>query len=88
MRFVEHWPERCQACARVFAAWESVDAAKPWRQQVAELPPIAVRVSEHRLHAVCCPRRVRKFRRVGAQLDLSARRQIPPRAEIIALRGG
>ena len=52
---VEHWPERCQACARVFAEWELVDAAKPWRQQVAELPPIAVRVSEHRLHAVRCP---------------------------------
>ena len=52
---VEHWPERCQACARVFAARELVDAAEPWRYQVAELPLIAVRVSEHRLHAVCCP---------------------------------
>src|SRR5918995_2721150 len=52
---VEHWPERCLACARPFAEWEQVDAAEPWRQQVAELPPIAVRVSEHRLHAVCCP---------------------------------
>jgi transposase len=52
---VEHWPERCRSCARVFAKWEQVDAAKPWRQQVAELPPIAVRVTEHRLHAVCCP---------------------------------
>src|ERR671918_1017997 len=52
---VEHWPERCLACARLFAEWDLVDAAEPWRQQVAELPPIAVRVSEHRLHAVCCP---------------------------------
>jgi transposase len=52
---IEHWPERCQACARVFAARELVDGAEPWRHQVAELPPIAVRVSEHRLHAVCCP---------------------------------
>jgi transposase len=52
---VEHWPERCQACARVFAARELVDWAEPWRHQVAELPLIAVRVSEHRLHAVCCP---------------------------------
>ena len=25
------------------------------RRQVAELPPIAVRVTEHRLHRVCCP---------------------------------
>jgi transposase len=52
---VEYWPDRCQACARVFAEWELVDAAKPWQQQVAELPPTAVRVTEHRLHAVCCP---------------------------------
>jgi transposase len=52
---VEHWPERCGSCAHVFAEPERVDAVEPWRHQVAELPPIAVRVSEHRLHGVCCP---------------------------------
>jgi transposase len=52
---VEHWPKRCRSCAHVFDELERVDAAEPWRHQVAELPPIAVRVSEHRLHAVCCP---------------------------------
>ena len=52
---VEYWPERCRACAHVFAARELVDAVEPWRHQVAELPLIAVRVSEHRLHAVRCP---------------------------------
>jgi transposase len=52
---VEHWPERCHACAHVFAAQELVDAVEPWPHQVAELPAIAVRVSEHRLHGVCCP---------------------------------
>ena len=52
---VEHWPERCQSCAHVFVAGELVDAVQPRRHQVAELPPIAVRVTEHRLHAVCCP---------------------------------
>jgi transposase len=51
---VEHWPERCQSCAHVFDVPELVDAADPWRHQVAELPPIAVRVTEHRLHGVCC----------------------------------
>jgi len=51
---VEHWPERCRACAHVFGELERVDAAEPWRHQVAELPPIAVRVTEHRLHRVCC----------------------------------
>jgi transposase len=52
---VDHWPERCRSCAHVFAAGELVAAVEPWRHQLAELPPIAVRVSEHRLHAVCCP---------------------------------
>jgi transposase len=53
--FVEHWPERCGSCARAFVAPERVDAADPSRRQVAELPPIAVTVVEHRLHRVCCP---------------------------------
>jgi len=52
---VEHWPERCLSCAHVFGAPELVDASEPWRHQVAELPLIAVRVTEHRLHGVCCP---------------------------------
>jgi transposase len=52
---VEHWPQRCRSCAHVFAERERVDAVEPWRHQVAELPPVAVRVSEHRLHEVCCP---------------------------------
>jgi transposase len=52
---VEHWPDRCRSCARAFDEPELVDATEPWRHQVAELPPIAVRVTEHRLHGVCCP---------------------------------
>jgi transposase len=52
---VEHWPERCASCAHTFAEQERVDAVEPWRHQVAELPPIAVQVIEHRLHSVCCP---------------------------------
>jgi transposase len=52
---VEHWRERCRSCAHAFAEPECVDAAEPSRRQPAELPPIAVRVTEHRLHRVCCP---------------------------------
>jgi transposase len=52
---VEHWPERCRACAHAFDESELVDAAEPWRHQVSELPSSAVRVTEHRLHGVCCP---------------------------------
>src|SRR5712691_8452985 len=46
---VEHWPERCHACAHAFGADERIDAAAPQRHQVAELPPIAVTLTEHRL---------------------------------------
>jgi transposase len=51
---VEHWPQRCRTCAHVFAELDRRDA-EPARHQVAELPPIAVRVTEYRLHAICCP---------------------------------
>jgi transposase len=52
---VEHWPQRCRSCAHEFAVPEQIDAVEPARRQVAELPPIAVWVTEHRLHRVCCP---------------------------------
>ena len=52
---VEHWPDRCRSCAHAFADRERVAAAEPSRRQLAELAPIAVRVTEHRLHRVCCP---------------------------------
>jgi transposase len=52
---IERWPGRCRSCARVFDPSELMDAGELWRHQVAELPPIAVRVTEHQLHGVCCP---------------------------------
>jgi Transposase IS66 family/Family of unknown function (DUF6444) len=52
---VEHWPEQCRSCAHEFVETERVDAVEPSRRQVAELPPTAARVTEHRLHRVCCP---------------------------------
>ena len=52
---IEHWPGRCRSCARVFDPSELMDAGELWRHQVAELAPIAVRVTEHQLHGVCCP---------------------------------
>ena len=52
---VEHWPERCRTCAHVFAEDERIEAAPAHRHQLSELPPIAVRVSEHRLHRLACP---------------------------------
>lgn len=51
---VEHWPERCRGCERLFGAGERVEAEALRRHQVAELPELAVTVTEHRLHAVGC----------------------------------
>jgi transposase len=51
---VEHWPERCRGCARVFGSDERVGAEAPRRHQVAELPELAVTVTEHRLQALGC----------------------------------
>jgi transposase len=52
---VEYWPERCGSCAHEFSEPDRVDAWEASRRQVAELPAIAVRVTEHRLHRVRCP---------------------------------
>ena len=51
---VDHWPERC-SCGHVFGADEREPAGAPARHQVAELPPLAVEISEHRLQRLCCP---------------------------------
>ena len=52
---IDHWPEHCHACARPFTENERVGAAAPERHQVSELPPLAVTVTEHRLHRLRCP---------------------------------
>jgi transposase len=51
---VDHWPQRC-SCGHVFADDEREPVAAPARHQVAELPPVAVEISEHRLQRLCCP---------------------------------
>ena len=64
---VDHWPQRCHSCARLFSEDERINAAAPQRHQVSELPPIAVAVSEHRLHRVRCP-----------ECGREARAELPP----------
>jgi transposase len=51
---IEHWPARCR-CGHVFSAQERRAVGKPARHQVEELPPITVRVVEHRCQRLCCP---------------------------------
>ena len=51
---VEHWPHRCR-CGHVFCTTEREAVGEPARHQVAELPPTAVILSEHRLQRLRCP---------------------------------
>jgi transposase len=51
---IDHWPARC-ACGHVFCAAERRPVGRPARHQVAELPAIAVILSEHRLQRLRCP---------------------------------
>jgi len=51
---VEHWPQRC-SCGHVFGELEQRPSGAAARHQVAELPPLAIEISEHRLQRVCCP---------------------------------
>jgi transposase len=52
---VEHYPEACRGCGREFTEDQRRPSGRFGRHQVAELPPIAVVVTEHRLHRLCCP---------------------------------
>jgi transposase len=51
---IEHWPERCR-CGYAFTEGERVVVGQGARHQVEELPPITVRVIEHRCERLCCP---------------------------------
>src|SRR5450830_8158 len=51
---VDHWPARCR-CGHVFCSTERAALGAPARHQVAELPPTAVILSEHRLQRLRCP---------------------------------
>src|SRR5450756_1708897 len=51
---IDHWPRRCR-CGHVFCPTERAALGEPARHQVAELPPTAVLLSEHRLQRLRCP---------------------------------
>jgi len=52
---IEHWPEYCW-CGHRFTEAERRPARAPLRHQVAELPRMAVTITEHRLNHLRCPR--------------------------------
>lgn len=52
---VDHYPQECGGCGRVFSEQERQPGKRFGRHQVAELPPIVVLFCEHRTHHLCCP---------------------------------
>ncbi len=52
---VEHYPERCRGCGHHFSEDERSPSSRFGRHQVAELPPIAVVLTEHRTQRLRCP---------------------------------
>jgi transposase len=69
---VDHWPSAC-GCGHVFAESELVGDGDPARHQVEELPPMAVRVTEHRRQRVRCPDcGVRRTGELPAEVAVSA----------------
>ena len=52
---VDHYPSECHGCGREFTDLERVPRSGAGRHQVAELPEIAVRYTEHRTHRLRCP---------------------------------
>ncbi|MGH2988292.1 MAG: IS66 family transposase [Solirubrobacterales bacterium] len=76
---VDHYPERCRGCGHRFEESERQPSRRFGRHQVSELPPIAVTVSEHRMHGLRCPRcRARTAAELPAELSSSA---FGPRAQ-------
>ncbi|KKJ00196.1 hypothetical protein PROH_10845, partial [Prochlorothrix hollandica PCC 9006 = CALU 1027] len=47
----EHYPNQCRCCGSELTG----EDATPQRHQVVELPPVLVRIEEHRLHQLECP---------------------------------
>jgi transposase len=75
---IEHWPGRCR-CGHVFAESERVAVGSPARHQVEELPPINVRVIEHRCERLRCPECARRTR--GTLPEQVAKSSFGPRLQ-------
>ena len=55
-QILDHYPDSCGSCGHGFGETERRPTSRFGRHQVAELPEIAVRVTEHRTHRLRCPR--------------------------------
>jgi transposase len=70
---VDHYPDACEGCGERFDEGQRRPGGRFGRHQVAELPPIGVRLSEHRTHQLRCRHcRTRTSARLPAQFASSA----------------
>ena len=58
--FVDHYPDSCRGCGHEFGEDEKLPSRRPGRRQVAELPPVTVIVTEHRVAPFALPVRNRR----------------------------
>jgi transposase len=80
-------PEHCRHCQHAFPSAPPRRQSRVWRQQVVELLPLAVRVTEYQMHVRRCPtcgRRTRASLPVGVAL----RRFGPRLTAVVALLSG
>jgi transposase len=52
---VDHDPDCCHGCGHGFSGRERAASERCGRHQIAELPPLAVILTEHRTHRLRCP---------------------------------
>jgi transposase len=69
---VDHYPEGCSGCGREFTDSEKVPRYRPGCHQVAEIPPVTVRFTEHRTHRLRCPECAKRTRATLGVLGESA----------------
>jgi transposase len=53
--FIHYVPETCDSCHAKLPAEPGADDPAPQRHQVAELPALAARITEHQAHSRTCP---------------------------------
>ena len=69
---VDHYPDACGGCGRLFADEQRGPGGRFGRHQVCELPPISVIVTEHRTHQLRCREcRARTSARLPGEIDAS-----------------
>jgi transposase len=80
-------PAHCRHCQELFPSTKARRPSRPWRHQVVELLPLAVRVTEYQMEVRRCPACGRRTR-AGLPVGIPQRRFGPRLTAVIALLTG